>query len=344
MTLFSRHSPREKIISNASSLELADSLKMNYSSISILLLQAMKTNSFVTTIDLKIAPKLLEDLKNQDFEISVPLYTVFSAKKKGVSCTLYKSGKLMVQGKEMQTFIEFYLEPEILGKLEYTYREVIESEGLDKTARIGIDESGKGDFFGPLCIAGVYADENNIHRLKLIGVKDSKDLTEAAIRSIGKKIKAEFVHHIVKINPLKYNELYKQFGNLNTLLAWGHATTIEQLVEQTGCRTVTIDQFANENVVLKALQRKKMKLDLTQRHRAEEDLVVAAASILARLTFVEGLEQLGKQFDMELPKGASKQTIAAGRRLYQNYGMEGLTKVGKLHFKTLDAIVGEATR
>src|SRR5580693_626798 len=108
-------------------------------------------NTFVATIDLALADKLREDLVGQGFELTKPPYTLFSAQKTGVSCTLYTSGKLTVQGKGKDEFIAFYLEPEILKKLAYTHPEL----GVDMTARIGIDEAGKGDFFGPLCIAGV---------------------------------------------------------------------------------------------------------------------------------------------------------------------------------------------
>lgn len=299
------------------------------------------SSTFVAAINPSLAPKMMEDLKQQDFELSTPPYTIFSAKKKGVSCTLYQSGKLTVQGKEMGQFIEFYLEPHILKTFSYTYVNV--DEDLNKTPHIGIDESGKGDFFGPLCVAGVFAGGDDIIKLKEIGVRDSKALSDKAIREIGNKIRKNFVHHIVKVNPAKYNELIVQFGNLNRLLAWGHATTIEQLVEKTGCRHVIIDQFADERVVLTALKRKNLELDLTQRHRGEEDLVVAAASILARQAFVEGIERMEKDYEQEFPKGASHKTILAGRKFLKRHGREEMGKVGKLHFKTLDAIVNEGS-
>jgi len=297
-------------------------------------------NIFVTTLNLKLSAKMLADLTEQNFEISTPPYTVFSAKKKGISCTFYKSGKLTVQGREMASFVEFYLEPEILGTFTTNYKHLDVETNHDYMDHIGIDESGKGDFFGPLCIAGVYSSANDIPKLQLLGVKDSKKLTDSQIIVIGKKIKAEFKHHIVKINPQKYNELYEQFKNLNKLLAWGHATTIEQLVQSTDCHNVIIDQFASEDVVITALKRKKMKINLTQRHRGEEDLVVAAASILARMTFLEGLALVGKPFEVILPKGASKQTIAMGKKIYAHFGVKGLNETGKLHFKTFIDITG----
>lgn len=301
-------------------------------------------STFVATIDKSLAPQIMKDLKDQEFEFSTPPHTIFSAKKKGISCTLYTSGKLTVQGKEMAPFIEFYLEPNILKTFDFTYNNIEKlTEEIDTAGRIGIDESGKGDFFGPLCIAGVYAEGKDILKLKQLGVRDSKTLTDAMIKKIAYQIRQNFVHHIVKINPTKYNELIGQFGNLNRLLAWGHATAIEQLHSQTNCHQVIIDQFADEHVVLTALKRKKLVLALTQRHRGEEDLVVAAASILARCAFVEGIEQMEEQYKQSFPKGASQKTITAGREYVRTYGRDEIGKVGKLHFKTLDAILGEST-
>jgi len=294
-----------------------------------------QTGSFVTKIDLSKSEKLIHDLKNQGFELSKPQYTVFSAKKKGVSCTLYESGKLMVQGKEKDEFIEFYLEPQILGSFGHTYKELM----VDKTARIGIDEAGKGDFFGPLCVGGVYADEKAVAALVEMGVKDSKAMSDKVILGLAKKIRAEFRHHVVRIGPSKYNELYEKFGNLNHLLAWGHATAIENLVKENQCQNVIIDQFASEHVVLNALRRKRLEVDLTQRHRGEEDVVVAAASIIARAAFLDGLDRLEKEFGMEIPKGASQKVIQAGKMFVRKHGKDQLVQVGKLHFKTLDSII-----
>lgn len=303
-----------------------------------------KQTSFVTKVDLSIADALLAGLKNQGFEISQPAYTLFSGKKKGVSCTLYASGKLLVQGKEMPSFIEFYLEPEILKEFSFTLGQIGQtaqttlSTSADTTRRIGIDESGKGDFFGPLCIAGVCAGGETIGMLEKLGVCDSKKVNDKKVVKLAREIKKSCPHHIVRINPVKYNELYSKFGNLNSLLAWGHATAIEALVTETDCHKVIVDQFANERVVETALRRKKLEVDLHQRHRAEEDIVVAAASILARDAFLQGLEKLSKQY-INLPKGASSQVIAAGRAFVREFGREQLGQVAKLHFKTTQTVL-----
>jgi ribonuclease HIII len=287
-------------------------------------------NTFVATIDISLAPKLEADLLEQGFEMTKPPYTLFSAQKSGVSCTLYTSGKLTVQGKGKDDFIAYYLEPEILKSLAYTYPEI----GVDMTAHIGVDEAGKGDFFGPLCIAGVQADEAGIRKLLELGVKDSKKMSDKTILSLASKIRPVVAHTVIRIFPTRYNELYVGFQNLNKLLAWGHATAITELVEKTGCKEALIDQFANESLVENALKKKNIAINLKQRPRAEEDPVVAAASILARAAFVDGIDQLSQEAGLELPKGASDRVIQAARQLANKYGKEALSKFSKIHFKT----------
>lgn len=294
-----------------------------------------KKSCFVTSIDLSLKEKFRNDLIDQGFELTTPPYTIFSAQKKGISCTLYTSGKLTIQGKDKEDFIHFYLEPEILKALSYSHPEI----DLDLNARIGIDEAGKGDFFGPLCIGGVYGDEKIIKELLAIGVKDSKAISDKNIIILKNKIQQVCPFTVVRIFPKKYNELYASFHNLNRLLGWGHATAICELVAKTGCRDVIIDKFANENVVESALKQKHLEARLVQKHKAESDPVVAAASILARAAFLEGLEKLGNTVGMVLPKGASAQVISAGKALVSKHGEAILEEVAKLHFKTKDQVL-----
>jgi ribonuclease HIII len=292
-------------------------------------------STFVATIDVALAPKLEEELKSQGFTLSQPPYTLFCAKKNGVSCTLYTSGKLTVQGKGKEELITYYLEPEILKNLSFSYPET----GVDLTAHIGVDEAGKGDFFGPLCIGAVQADESGIKTLLQLGVKDSKEMSDKSMLLLAPKIRAAVPTTVVKISPPKYNEMYQSFQNLNRLLAWGHATAIAELVQKTSCKKALIDQFTNQPLVASALSKKGVEVDLTQRPRAEEDPVVAAASILARAAFVDGLDILSRQVGMTLPKGASSLVVEAGRKLVKNQGRSVLTQVAKLHFKTASEVL-----
>ncbi len=286
--------------------------------------------TFTAKIDIKLAPKLEEDLKNQGFELTKPPYTIFSAKKKGISCTLYESGKLTVQGKEKDPFIEFYLEPEILKSFQYSHP----TAHLDLKPHIGMDEAGKGDFFGPLCIAGVQADGEGIQKMQAIGVKDSKRISDEGILKLAKKIREAFPYTVIRLFPHKYNELHGKFKNLNRLLGWAHASAAADLSAKTGCKEALLDQFAEKHVMENALKQKKSDLILEQKVRGEEDLVVAAASILARAGFLEGMATLSEEVGMELPKGASAIVIDAARKLVAKHGREILDKVAKTHFKT----------
>lgn len=287
--------------------------------------------SFVATIDLKSAEKLRQDLVDRGFVLTKPQYTLFSAKKPNLTCTLYASGKLVVQGKDKEEFVTFYLEPHILGTAGTQHYE----------AHIGVDEAGKGDFFGPLCIGAVYADSKSIQKLIQLGIRDSKTISDRKIAQVKREIQALCPHTVVRIFPERYNALYASFRNLNRLLAWGHAKAIEDLHQRTGCPHVTIDQFANhESVVKEAVAQKNLKIVLEQRHKAESDPVVAAASILARAAFLEGLHKLSQEIGITLPKGASQGVVAIGKQLVAKWGEGILARVAKLHFKTKNDVLG----
>lgn len=293
----------------------------------------MQKKVFSKTVDLKIQDKLKEGLIEQGFELSQAPYTLFCAKKKGVSCSLYESGKLVVQGKDSPEFIEFYLEPNILGSFEFGY----EQEVIDPSPRIGIDEAGKGDFFGPLCVAALYSDK--IPDLLKLGVSDSKKISDQKCIKIARELKKTCTYHVVRIGPAKYNQLYESFQNLNYLLAWGHASALNEVYQKSECTNVIADKFAATHVLQRAVEKKGLSLNLEQKVRAEADPVVAAASILARAAFLEGLEELGKIYDTTLPKGASKMVIEAGRKLVIKHGKEILQNLAKIHFKTTQDVL-----
>lgn len=288
------------------------------------------TSCFSATISLELADKLKADLTAQGFELTMPPYTIFSAKKTGISCTLYESGKLTVQGKEMSPFIEFYLEPEILQEFRFSHPDA----HTNFTPHIGLDEAGKGDFFGPLCIAGLYAGEEEIRKLIEWGVRDSKRFSDDAILKLANKIRPAFAFTVIRLFPSKYNELHGKFKNLNRLLAWAHVAALSDLSQKTGCKEAILDQFADPSVVQKQLQQKKLDVNLVQQVRGEADVVVAGASILARAAFLDGMEQLSQEHGIKLPKGASLTVKEAARTLIARSGREILDKVAKTHFKT----------
>ncbi len=214
-----------------------------------------------------------------------------------------------------------------------------ENQNIDSW--IGTDESGKGNYFGPLVVAGVFVNEETKQKLIGLGVKDSKKISDNKIGALAMKIKVTCKHSIVPIGPEKYNELYDKIGNLNKLLAWGHARAIENILEDTDCENALTDQFGDEKFVLNALLKKGKKIKLVQRPRAEEDVGVAAASILARDEFLRRLHKLSQYHRLNLPKGASQQVVIAAREIIKKSGEEELRKIAKLHFKTTkDALRG----
>jgi len=211
---------------------------------------------------------------------------------------------------------------------------------LQGIARIGIDESGKGDYFGPLVIGAVYVDKDTETKLISLGVRDSKQLYDKRILQLAETIKTLCPYEVVVIGAKRYNELYEKMQNLNRLLAKGHAFTLEKLLEKMPCELAIADQFGNESYIREALLEKGRAIKLVQRHRAEEDIAVAAASVLARAAFVEHIEQLSRRLGITLPKGASDPAIVTvGRQIVAKYGRETLANVAKLHFKTTGDIL-----
>ena len=208
-------------------------------------------------------------------------------------------------------------------------------------SRIGIDESGKGDYFGPLVIAAVFVTPMTQQDLLLLQVRDSKKISDGRIVEIAPDIRLVCPHSVVAIGPQRYNELYATIKNLNRLLAWGHARALENLLQQVDCDLAISDQFGDERLILNALQEKGKQIRLVQRTKAEADMAVAAASILARAEFLQRLQRLSLEMSMTLPKGASPAVELAGRMVIRKYGQDRLRAVAKLHFKTTKQILDE---
>lgn len=217
---------------------------------------------------------------------------------------------------------------------------VAATTSTDHQNRIGIDESGKGDYFGPLVIAAAHVTPEIEPELRLMEVRDSKKISDGRVLEIARELRQVCKHSIVTINPQKYNELYPKFRNLNRLLAWGHARALENLLEQVDCPLAIADQFGDERFVLNALLEKGKKIQLVQRTKAEADLAVAAASILARAEFLLRLKRLSDEIGTTLPKGATHVELAA-RMVVKKHGEAMLENVAKLHFKTTKSVLGK---
>ena len=297
--------------------------------------------SYTCKLDNKQAAALQAHLGSQGFKPREVPYARFAGEKKEVNVVFYESGKLVVQGKGTQEFVEFVLEPEILRQARLGYETVLNPELL--LPRLGVDESGKGDFFGPLCVAGVYVNEAVVKAWQDKGIQDSKNIgSDRRIQELARLIRETpgCVTTVVPIGNEAYNRLYRSMRSVNSLLAWGHARVIENLMalryqmNPPPVRAIS-DQFASQKeTVAKALMSLGRSIELVQRHKAEADLAVAAASILARNEFVTRLAKLGKDHGLELPKGGSAAVDAAAREFISRHGVDELAKVAKMHFRT----------
>ena len=267
----------------------------------------------------------------------------------------YQSGKLVVSG-HAPAFDKVVAVVETTGK-----RVAPKHEPAGRTAsqaaeappetdpHIGTDEAGKGDFFGPLVTAGVFVDEKAAKLLRALGVRDSKLVGDRELRVLASNIRdvvEKEKRAVIIVAPKRYNELYKQMRsegkNLNTLLAWAHTRAIEDLIGH-GLRPKFIlsDQFGDKRYIESRLliDTRLSGVPVIQMHRAEADVAVAAASILARDSFLRWLEQAGKALGLTLPKGASPQVIETGRLLVGRLGADGLKDYAKVSFKTMNKVL-----
>ena len=299
----------------------------------------LSTHTCVLTSDQ--AGELQRYIESHGFRPREVAHARFAGENGSVNIVFYTSGKLVVQGKGTRDFVEFVLEPEILKQAHLGYEAVLNPDLL--LPRIGVDESGKGDFFGPLCVAGVYVNEAVVKLWERAGIQDSKNIgSDRKMHELARLIRETpgCVCTVVPIGNEAYNRLYLKMRSVNTLLAWGHARVIENLMalqyqmQPPPVRAIS-DQFASsKETVASALMNLGRKIELVQRHKAEADLAVAAASILARSEFVTRLQRLGKDFGMELPKGGSAAVDAAAKEFIVRHGVEALPKVAKMHFRT----------
>jgi len=294
-------------------------------------------NSYTHPLTKEQATKLRALLEELGFEFSPKQWTIFFAQKNKLSVAVYEKGpKVLVQGRGVEEFVQFELELKILGEAKLGYEEVHSPEMFQP--HFGVDESGKGDFFGPLVIAGVYVDPGIARKFLDAGVVDSKRIgSDARIRTLADMIRKSSLGLVetVLIGPAKYNELYEKFGNLNRLLGWGHARVIENLLaRKPGCLRSLSDQFADAGVIRASLLKHGRKIAIEQRPRAESDIAVAAASIVAREAFINWLDRKSKELGLRLQRGVSPGVKESARKLVEMNGPGALREVAKVHFRT----------
>jgi ribonuclease HIII len=294
------------------------------------------------------AKKIVESysaiLEEKDFLVTAPVLNSYNyeirvqkgADKLKILVYFGKTGnKTVVQGnKETQLYLD-------VNNLLFTDKmEVVKNEVPEPLHYIGTDESGKGDYFGPLVVAGVIVDSTTFVQLKKIGVKDSKLLSDDAIKKLAPQIKniVGDKFNIIVITPKTYNSLHAKMKNVNKILGWAHAKVIENLLEKENVANAISDKFGDERLIQSQLQEKGKKINLMQFTKAEKYVAVAAASILARNRFSEWFVQMAETNNLVLPKGASKIVDTTLRYIKEKYGVGYLNEIAKVHFKTTNKI------
>ncbi len=275
-------------------------------------------------IPLKYKKDLYTLFDKEGFSFKSVDYAFFRAEKEGIIATFYKSGKLLIQGKELDRIYEL---------IKKRFVKENNSEPW-----MGTDEAGKGDYFGPLVVAGVIVDPKKDIDLLKLGVKDSKRLTSARISVLAEVIKKQFFYEIVVLEPKKYNTIYKEEGNLNKILSGLHIKVIEKLITKNSVNKVVVDKFSKTSGIIKYFDG---KVSIDEIIKGEKDLACASASILARDAFNQYMEKMGKKYNFEFPKGSGKKVKEALFSFLESYPFEELKNVAKLHFKLTKEVLNE---
>ncbi|MCK4302547.1 MAG: ribonuclease HIII [candidate division Zixibacteria bacterium] len=210
---------------------------------------------------------------------------------------------------------------------------------LAKRSVIGVDESGKGDFFGPLVVAAFLASDGDRERLEDYGVRDGKLISTKRILQIDARLRELFPHFVLIIDPASYNTTYSNVRNLNKLLAEGHARVIDAVLSDHHAELVVSDKFGKAELVENALASRRRAVSLKQLVRGERIVQVAAASILARAAFIRAMNDLSEKYGFEIPRGAAPKVDEAGREIVRRYGVEELPGISKIHFKNYQRVV-----
>lgn len=303
---------------------------------------AEKEPKKVTLHTIKLTEEQIETLRDKleermwaDYEVP---YAHYAYRTEGLNIVAYESGKVVIQGKKTEEFVQFVIEGEITYNPQLGYEEVHHPEWFESHA--GLDECGKGDLFGPLITCCVIADEKAIRKWREAGVRDSKTISDSVIKKHDQTIRNTpgVVCELVQSNMERYNEMMaKPRANLNLLLAWMHAKALEKALAKKRVPWGMLDQFSKQPLVQRYF--KDETFDLRMQTKAEADPVVAAASIVARAEFLRQMDKLSEAAGFELKRGAGAEAKKQGQTIYDKGGVDALRKFAKMHFKTVREIM-----
>ncbi len=295
--------------------------------------------NYVFTINDKNLNKLRDYYEKIQVESDNPNHKYFF-KTDDLTVTVFKSNKVMFQG---QTALEEYNSwARILGfeliKANEIYTDY--QNQFYSLKVIGSDEVGTGDFFGPVVVCAAYVKPTDYPFLEELNVRDSKKMSDAEIRTVGKLLIDKIPHHVLVTNNIKYNELIQKGFNLNKIKAYLHNHAIKKLKEKyNDYQKIIIDEFCSEKNYYSYLVNETSVSDITFLTQAESiHQSVAVAAIIARYKFLLEFDQLSKDIGIILPKGASAGVDAIAKVIFLKYGIEIFEKIAKLNFKNYQKI------
>lgn len=295
--------------------------------------------NYVFTINDKNLNKLRDYYEKIQVESDNPNHK-YLFKTDDLTVTVFKSNKVMFQG---QTALEEYNSwARILGfeliKANEIYTDY--QNQFYSLKVIGSDEVGTGDFFGPVVVCAAYVKPTDYPFLEELNVRDSKKMSDAEIRTVGKLLIDKIPHHVLVTNNIKYNELIQKGFNLNKIKAYLHNHAIKKLKEKyNDYQKIIIDEFCSEKNYYSYLVNETSVSDITFLTQAESiHQSVAVAAIIARYKFLIEFDQLSKDIGIILPKGASAGVDAIAKVIFLKYGIEIFEKIAKLNFKNYQKI------
>ncbi len=267
---------------------------------------------------------------------------VFAAKLPTVAITVYKSGKVLFQGADAQKEAARWGSAPTHSNTSTTSSVKTKGDTLpanfEKFSVIGSDETGTGDYFGPVTVAAVFVPKEKIALLQELGIKDSKMLTDEKMLLIADDIKAICPHSILVLRNEKYNTVQQKGwsqGKIKALLHNKALLHVLNKIKPTSPDYILIDQFAERDIYYRHIQNEKeiVRDNVLFSTKAEQlHVAVAAASILARVAFLKEMDHISKEINMTIPKGASNKVDEMAAKILLTHGEQALQNITKWHF------------
>lgn len=285
------------------------------------------------TITLKLKSIQEEQLFKtfSEFQTTPPQYAKWQLKPENCVITCYTSGKTVFQGKDANVYAAAFMEVQ---------DEISTPTTTSRYPQAGSDEVGTGDYFGPVCVCASYVTKDDVNFLVKLGVRDSKQMSDADMLKIGPLLMERIPHSLLIVPPQKYNQVHES-NNLNAIKAKLHNQAYINLAKKIELPSFKIiDQFTPETSYYRYLKNEPQIIRGIHFETKAEDkyLSVAVGSIISRYGFLKTWEEMEQKYNMTLPKGSGDKVDVVAQEFVERYGFDRLGEVAKLHFKNTEKI------